>query len=247
MTIAVVGADFDLFVDDAPADRDAPFLLRAGARLRCGGLRRGARAYVAVAGGVATGLVLGSRATHLVSRMGGLDGRAVVAGDVLPVGVAADATRAKIRRRSRVAAWSRAHHAARHARARRRNGSPRTRSTRSSRDHSPSRRSRIAWGSGYEAPRKRESRGRDAVGARAVRSDSGAGRRRAHSADGRPANSRWLSEDRDRDHALTCPWPDSCRRATSSSSSRSRSREAMAALIAREREFLRCAREAGAW
>ena len=49
----------------------------------------GARAYLAVAGGLETPGVLGSRATHVVSRMGGLDGRALLAGDVLPVATGA--------------------------------------------------------------------------------------------------------------------------------------------------------------
>ena len=54
--------------------------------MRFGRRRSGARAYLAIAGGgVLTPPVLGSRATHLVSRMGGLDGRALLAGDVLPV------------------------------------------------------------------------------------------------------------------------------------------------------------------
>jgi antagonist of KipI len=46
----------------------------------------GARAYLAVAaGGVQTPRVLGSRATHLVSSMGGVEGRALAAGDRLPI------------------------------------------------------------------------------------------------------------------------------------------------------------------
>ena len=45
----------------------------------CGSARggRGARAYLAVSGGIAVPPVLGSRATHLISAMGGLDGRAL--------------------------------------------------------------------------------------------------------------------------------------------------------------------------
>jgi antagonist of KipI len=45
----------------------------------------GARAYVAVAGGVQTEPVLGSRATHLVSKMGGFNGRALALGDRVPI------------------------------------------------------------------------------------------------------------------------------------------------------------------
>ena len=45
-----------------------------------------ARAYLAVSGGIAVPLTLGSRATHLVSRMGGIAGRPLKAGDRLPLG-----------------------------------------------------------------------------------------------------------------------------------------------------------------
>ena len=44
------------------------------------------RAYLAVSGGITIEPVLGSRSTHLVSGMGGVGGRAVLAGDRLPLG-----------------------------------------------------------------------------------------------------------------------------------------------------------------
>ena len=50
--------------------------------------RSGLRGYLAVFGGVDTPPVLGSRSTDLKCRMGGLDGRALKAGDVLPIGAA---------------------------------------------------------------------------------------------------------------------------------------------------------------
>ena len=67
----------------------ASFDVGAGSRLKFGRLHHGARAYLAVAGGVQTPPVLGSRATHLVSRMGGLSGRALMAGDRLPIAAVA--------------------------------------------------------------------------------------------------------------------------------------------------------------
>jgi urea carboxylase len=51
---------------------------------RCG--EPGMRAYVAIAGGVAVPVDLGSRATFLLGGFGGLDGRALVVGDELPLG-----------------------------------------------------------------------------------------------------------------------------------------------------------------
>ena len=65
--------------------------------LRFGRRHRGARAYLAVAGGILTAPVLGSRATSIVTQMGGLDGRALAAGDRLPV--AAGQTRPAARAR----------------------------------------------------------------------------------------------------------------------------------------------------
>ena len=84
--IAVAGAEFDLTVDDRAARTNAVFVVAAQSRLRFGARRRGARAYLAVAGGIAVAPVLGSRSTHLVSAMGGLHGRPLRAGDRVPLG-----------------------------------------------------------------------------------------------------------------------------------------------------------------
>jgi antagonist of KipI len=84
--VAVAGAEFEMTLDGRPARIHTAFQAPSGSRLRFGGRRLGARAYLAVSGGVAVTPTLGSRATHLVSRMGGLDGRALRSGDVLPLG-----------------------------------------------------------------------------------------------------------------------------------------------------------------
>jgi biotin-dependent carboxylase-like uncharacterized protein len=84
--LAVAGAEFELTVDGRTAPHTAPFIVSAGATLRFGSRIRGARAYLAVAGGVAVPPTLGSRATHLISGMGGLDGRPLRAGDLVPLG-----------------------------------------------------------------------------------------------------------------------------------------------------------------
>jgi antagonist of KipI len=56
--------------------------VKAGERLSFGKRIRGARAYVAISGGIDTPVILGSRSTHLPSEMG----RALKAGDELPLG-----------------------------------------------------------------------------------------------------------------------------------------------------------------
>ncbi len=84
-TLAISGAQFEVTCDDRTVPIGATFGVRAGARVKFGRIQQGARAYLAVAGGVQTAAVLGSRATHLVSRMGGHEGRALVAGDRVPI------------------------------------------------------------------------------------------------------------------------------------------------------------------
>ena len=84
--VAVAGAEFELTVDGRPAPMCAALHVANGSRLRFGRRSRGARAYLAIAGGISLPKILGSRATHLISAMGGLGGRALKAGDELPLG-----------------------------------------------------------------------------------------------------------------------------------------------------------------
>lgn len=63
-----------------------PFRVEAGDELEIGPLRLGARLMVCVAGGIDVPAVLGSRSTHLQAGFGGVEGRALRRGDVLPVG-----------------------------------------------------------------------------------------------------------------------------------------------------------------
>jgi antagonist of KipI len=85
LTCAVAGAEIECAVNGVVAPFNEPFAVPPGARLRFGARRRGARATLAVRGGFDLPETLGSRATHLVSRMGPFGGRALRAGDVLPV------------------------------------------------------------------------------------------------------------------------------------------------------------------
>jgi antagonist of KipI len=86
--VAVCGAEF---ATSFPHNR--PVLARAGTRYNAGRATRGARAYVAVAGGFAIEPVLGSRSTYLPGRFGGYEGRALKHGDVLRLREAAAAER----------------------------------------------------------------------------------------------------------------------------------------------------------
>jgi antagonist of KipI len=86
VTCAVAGAAFTLTVEGQPVPMHEAFTLPAGARLRFGERSAGARVTLAVRGGIGVEKVFGSRATSLTSGMGGLGGRALKAGDVLPLG-----------------------------------------------------------------------------------------------------------------------------------------------------------------
>jgi biotin-dependent carboxylase-like uncharacterized protein len=88
--LALAGADLGATLGGRPLPLWAAVLADAGARLRFAGRRGawGARAYLAVAGGVDVPLVLGSRATDLGGGFGGLAGRPLRPGDTLAVGPA---------------------------------------------------------------------------------------------------------------------------------------------------------------
>jgi len=68
-----------------PVPMGASVLARGGNILRFAGARAGARAYVALQGGIDVPVVLGSRATDLCSAFGGFSGRALGASDRLAV------------------------------------------------------------------------------------------------------------------------------------------------------------------
>jgi antagonist of KipI len=86
--VAVCGAEFK---GSFPHNR--PVLAPAGSRYNVGRAVRGARAYLAVAGGFAVEPVLGSRSTFLPGRFGGFQGRALRHGDVLPLRDPSSSTR----------------------------------------------------------------------------------------------------------------------------------------------------------
>lgn len=85
-TIAVTGADLSAALDGTPLPLWEGVSVRAGSVLAFGRRRSGARAYVAIAGGLDVPAVLGSRATHLRTRMGGLAGEPLKRGQRLRLG-----------------------------------------------------------------------------------------------------------------------------------------------------------------
>ncbi|WP_265290210.1 5-oxoprolinase subunit C family protein [Verminephrobacter eiseniae] len=87
--IAVTGAELDVRIAGQPVERHAAHLIEAGQQLSFGFMKSGARAYIAVAGGIDVPVVLGSRSTYGLGAFGGFAGRKLQAGDILPLGTAA--------------------------------------------------------------------------------------------------------------------------------------------------------------
>jgi biotin-dependent carboxylase-like uncharacterized protein len=82
----LAGGDLGAELDTQRVAPGWSHLARAGATLTFGDRRTGARAYLAVAGGLAVPSVLGSRAADVRAGFSGLAGRPLRAGDRLPIG-----------------------------------------------------------------------------------------------------------------------------------------------------------------
>jgi antagonist of KipI len=83
--VAICGAHFDATLAGRALPLNRPVLVEKSSSLRSGRALVGSRAYLAVAGGIQTPPVLGSRSTYLPAKFGGLEGRQLRAGDVLPL------------------------------------------------------------------------------------------------------------------------------------------------------------------
>jgi biotin-dependent carboxylase-like uncharacterized protein len=84
--MALTGSDFGATLDGAPVELWTSLKARPGQTLRVGPTRSGARCYLCVQGGIAVKPFLGSASTHILSGLGGFDGRALQGGDVLHCG-----------------------------------------------------------------------------------------------------------------------------------------------------------------
>src|SRR2546429_227825 len=83
---ALTGSDFGAALDGADRLPWASFEVKPGQTLRLGPTRSGARCYLCLQGGIAVKPFLGSASTHLLSGLGGYQGRALRKGDVLKTG-----------------------------------------------------------------------------------------------------------------------------------------------------------------
>lgn len=84
--IAVTGAEMAPKLNGTLAPRNEAIAVKAGTVLSFDFMRLGARAYIAVSGGIDVPVILGSRSTYGLGAFGGFQGRKLQAGDVVPVG-----------------------------------------------------------------------------------------------------------------------------------------------------------------
>ena len=83
--VAVAGGSFAATINGRAIPPFTSATLRDGERLRIGGAKDAVWGYLAVSGGIGVPQTLGSRATYARGGLGGLEGRHLAAGDVLPV------------------------------------------------------------------------------------------------------------------------------------------------------------------
>lgn len=86
--IALCGARTEFWINDKPAAMNMGHVIKAGDRVKIGRVTGGARSYLAIGGGVLGQAFLGSQSTYLYGGFGGIEGRAVKAGDTIGWGEA---------------------------------------------------------------------------------------------------------------------------------------------------------------
>jgi biotin-dependent carboxylase-like uncharacterized protein len=84
--VAVTGAEANVTLDGEPMPQWEAVRVPAGGVVHCTTIGPGTRAYLAIAGGLDVPLYLGSRSTYVRGSQGGLKGRPLRKGDVVPLG-----------------------------------------------------------------------------------------------------------------------------------------------------------------
>jgi len=86
--VALTGSDFGATLDEAQVALWTSMEVKPGQTLRLGPTRSGARCYLCVRGGIEVKLFLASASTHILSGLGGHEGRPLRKGDMLKIGPA---------------------------------------------------------------------------------------------------------------------------------------------------------------
>ena len=85
-TIVLTGSKFAAMIDNKSIPFNEAIKISANQTLYIGQTMEGARCYLAVKGGIDVTNVFSSKTTHLTSKMGGIDGRALIKDDQLMIG-----------------------------------------------------------------------------------------------------------------------------------------------------------------
>src|ERR1700689_3882221 len=94
--LALTGSDFGATLDAVRLGVGTSAEVRPGQTLRLGPTSSGARCYLCVQGRIEVKPFLGSASTHILSGLGGFEGRALRKGDVLRIGSATGPFRKKL-------------------------------------------------------------------------------------------------------------------------------------------------------
>jgi antagonist of KipI len=84
--LAICGGDFHPLIDEQRVPMWRPIVVQTGQVLRLPYAREGCRAYLAIAGGVLVPSIMESFSTYMRAGIGGMEGRALLAGDILELG-----------------------------------------------------------------------------------------------------------------------------------------------------------------
>src|SRR5215468_12439905 len=83
--VAWCGGEFDVHVGSTVLPAGHACFVSTGQQLKFGSAKVGCRSWLAISGGIDVPSVLGSRSTDLRANFGGLEGRVLRDGDVLPL------------------------------------------------------------------------------------------------------------------------------------------------------------------
>ena len=86
MAIAITGGDLSPAVNGRTVPMWESIVINKGDRLSFQGLKSGCRSYIAFSGGINVPEVMGSKSTYTRGKIGGIEGRALKAGDILEIG-----------------------------------------------------------------------------------------------------------------------------------------------------------------
>ncbi|RDW15490.1 biotin-dependent carboxyltransferase family protein [Oceanobacillus chungangensis] len=94
--IAICGADLSPKLDGESVTLWKSFAVKSGQTLTFGKPLNGAYAYIAVAGGIETPMIMESKSTYTKAELGGIEGRNLQKGDQIPIGVPSTTVKAGI-------------------------------------------------------------------------------------------------------------------------------------------------------